>query len=140
MVGGTGLEPVTPSLSTQSSVRRCSGRIGESARLSRIRRRSERQRERKRTTILAILATLAARDATRPPDCARGFLRQGGVLGVGAKRRRTGSWPLGDAYPESPNGLPSESLQIAQRSPGCTTSPPSSTTRSRAEDMSATRK
>jgi hypothetical protein len=57
-----------------------------------------------------------------------------------ARARRTGSWPLGDAYADSPNGLPSESLQIAQRSPGCTTSPPSSTTRSRAEDMSATRK
>src|SRR5262249_7876867 len=49
-------------------------------------------------------------------------------------------WPLGDASPERPTGPPSESLQIAQRSPGCTPSPPSSTTRSRAEDMSATRK
>jgi hypothetical protein len=39
-----------------------------------------------------------------------------------------------------PNGLPSESRQIAQRSPGWTTLPPSSTTRSSACARSGTRK
>ncbi len=38
----------------------------------------------------------------------------------------------------SPNGLPSESRQIAQRSPGWITSPPSSTTRARAAGRSGT--
>jgi hypothetical protein len=40
----------------------------------------------------------------------------------------------------SPNGLPSESLQIAHRSPGCTTPPPSAWTRSSAAAMSLTAK
>ena len=48
--------------------------------------------------------------------------------------------PIVSPCPASPNGVPSESRQIAQRSPGCTTSPPSSTTRSSAAEMSATRK
>ena len=43
-------------------------------------------------------------------------------------------------YVPSPNGLPSESRQIDQCSPGCTTSPPSSTTRFSATVMSGTRK
>src|SRR5436190_8182867 len=41
---------------------------------------------------------------------------------------------------DSPNGLPSESLQIEMRSPGWTTPPPSASTRSTAAAMSATSK
>ena len=40
----------------------------------------------------------------------------------------------------SPNGLPSESLQIAHASPGCTTLPPSASTRSSASATSGTAK
>src|SRR6185437_6872810 len=49
---------------------------------------------------------------------------------------------LGRAYVSgsaaSPNGLPSESLQIAHRSPGWTTLPPSASTLSRASATSTT--
>ena len=65
------------------------------------------------------------------------------AYGVEAVRTRS---TLHGAYAEAieararANGLPSESRQIAQRSPGCTTLPPNSVTRSRAAAMSATSK
>jgi hypothetical protein len=57
-MGGTGLEPVTPSLSIRGSVRAGSLRFAQTALLSGHSAATERLSERERTLILAILATL----------------------------------------------------------------------------------
>ena len=56
-MGGTGLEPVTPSLSIRGSVRVSSLEFAQSAWLSGNTSSTERLSERERTRILAILAT-----------------------------------------------------------------------------------
>jgi hypothetical protein len=56
-MGGTGLEPVTPSLSIGAGVRARSLRCAQRRWLSGIRPANERLSERERTLILAILAT-----------------------------------------------------------------------------------
>jgi hypothetical protein len=56
-MGGTGLEPVTPSLSMRGGVRVSSLGCAQTACLSRICRATERLSERERTLILAIVAT-----------------------------------------------------------------------------------
>ena len=86
-MGGTGLEPVTPSLSIRSSVLVSSLLLAPSAWLSETRLATERSSERERTLILAILAT---------PPPARGWYSapapQGrsslGADAAGAKRAR----------------------------------------------------
>jgi hypothetical protein len=55
-MGGTGLEPVTPSLSRQSSVRTGARTFAQTASLSQILRSSERFSERERTLSVAIVA------------------------------------------------------------------------------------
>jgi hypothetical protein len=56
-MGGTGLEPVTPSLSIRSSVRDGSPRFANRALLSQEQVASERLSERERTLSVAIVAT-----------------------------------------------------------------------------------
>jgi len=56
-MGGTGLEPVTPSLSIRGNVRVSSDLCGRRQWLSGIRPATERSSEPERTLILAILAT-----------------------------------------------------------------------------------
>jgi hypothetical protein len=56
-MGGTGLEPVTPSLSIRGNVRARSPRCAQTAQLRGIRPATEHLSERERTLILAILAT-----------------------------------------------------------------------------------
>jgi hypothetical protein len=56
-VGGTGLEPVAPSLSTRSRVRVSSLMFAQSAWLSGNQSASERLTERERTSSVAIVAT-----------------------------------------------------------------------------------
>jgi hypothetical protein len=59
-MGGTGLEPVTPSLSLGAAVRVSSLAFAQAAWLSGIHPATERLNERERTLILAILATLVS--------------------------------------------------------------------------------
>jgi hypothetical protein len=68
------------------------------------------------------------------PASARGAASAGD-----AERRWTRTYPPRD-FCASPNGLPSESLQIAHAFPGWTTLPPSASTRSRASVRSLTAK
>jgi len=56
-MGGTGLEPVTPSLSNWSSRSRPFAQVRSTPMVERIHRATERSSERERTLILAILAT-----------------------------------------------------------------------------------
>jgi hypothetical protein len=62
------------------------------------------------------------------------------VHGARAPGAELAAWKNARQEPASAraNGLPSQSRQIAQRSPGCTTAPPSAVTRSSAWAMSST--
>ena len=91
-MGGTGLEPVTPSLSIRSSVRARSLRCAQRARLSGIRRATERLSERERTLNLAILAT------ARSP--------RGWCLSRNTQSARGSPYPTEGPYAESNGGTP----------------------------------
>jgi hypothetical protein len=71
-MGGTGLEPVTPSLSSQGGRSRAFAAVRLAASLSQIERSIERPSEPERTAILAILATVV------------GLREQGGRATAGA--------------------------------------------------------
>ena len=82
----------------------------------------------------------SAWDGVRPAGADRGDRRGTGLAAVANRPAwvQVSYAPSGSRV--SPNGLPSESLQIAHRSPGCTTLPPSATTRPSASATSLTAK
>src|SRR3954451_585268 len=78
-------------------------------------------------------------DSNTRPGLGDSCICAGSSKRVGAERRWTRTYAPRDSC-DSPNGLPSESLQIAHAFPGWTTLPPSASTRSRASVRSLTAK
>ena len=94
-MGGTGLEPVTPSLSIGATVRARSLRFAQPPWFSGIRPATERLSERERTLILAILATLA-RSAARAVHLIYSFSCYGCFVFVDETAEEVAPADLGD--------------------------------------------